>query len=109
MGVQLWRKRSAPTALGISRDDAATFLPDYVSLGILLADPFVSINFEGAGELVHIAVEREAVRGNLKMGICGEHAGDSASVRFATKLDWTTSSVQRIGCRSTGSLRHSRR
>ena len=87
------------TAFGISRDDAATFLPDYEALGILPADPFVSIDFEGVGELVRIAVERgKAVRGNLKMGICGEHAGDPASVRFCHQigLDYVSCSPYRV-------------
>ncbi|MEC9153426.1 MAG: pyruvate, phosphate dikinase, partial [Pseudomonadota bacterium] len=87
------------TAFGISRDDAATFLPDYESLGIFPADPFVSIDFEGVGELIRIAVERgKAVRGNLKMGICGEHAGDPASVRFCHQigLDYVSCSPYRV-------------
>ena len=87
------------TAFGISRDDAATFLPEYESLGILPADPFVSIDLEGVGELVRIAVERgKAVRGNLKMGICGEHGGDPASVRFCHQigLDYVSCSPYRV-------------
>jgi len=87
------------TTFGISRDDAATFLPNYESAGILSADPFVSIDPEGVGELVRIAVERgKAVRGNLKMGICGEHGGDPASIGFCHKigLDYVSCSPYRV-------------
>lgn len=87
------------TTFGISRDDAATFLPNYESAGILSADPFVSIDPEGVGELVRIAVERgKAVRGNLKMGICGEHGGDPASIAFCHKigLDYVSCSPYRV-------------
>lgn len=87
------------TAFGISRDDAATFLPDYESAGILPTDPFVSIDPEGVGELVSIAVERgKAVRNDLKMGICGEHGGDPASVAFCHKagLDYVSCSPYRV-------------
>ncbi|GIK80114.1 MAG: Pyruvate, phosphate dikinase [Pseudorhodoplanes sp.] len=71
------------TTFGISRDDAATFLGFYTARGILPADPFVSIDREGVGELVRIGVERgRKTRPNLKVGICGEHGGDPASVGF---------------------------
>lgn len=71
------------TALGISRDDAATFLGKYTEKGILPNDPFVSLDQDGVGELVRIAVERgKKVRPDIKLGVCGEHGGDPASIRF---------------------------
>src|SRR5437763_2145736 len=69
------------TTYGISRDDAASFLSTYIARGILAADPFVSVDREGVGELVRIGVERgRKTRPNLKIGICGEHGGDPSSV-----------------------------
>lgn len=87
------------TAFGISRDDAATFLPDYENAGIFPGDPFVSIDEDGVGELVRIAVERgRAQRPDLKMGICGEHGGDPASVDFCHRvgLDYVSCSPYRV-------------
>jgi pyruvate,orthophosphate dikinase len=87
------------TALGISRDDAATFLGPYTQKGILDADPFVTIDQEGVGELVKIGVERgRRVRKDLKLGICGEHGGDPASVRFCHEigLDYVSCSPYRV-------------
>ncbi len=87
------------TALGISRDDAASFLGIYTARGILPADPFVSIDRQGVGELVKIGVERgRKVRKNLKVGICGEHGGDPASVAFChdVKLDYVSCSPFRV-------------
>ena len=87
------------TTLGISRDDAASFLGIYTARGILPADPFVSIDQEGVGELVKIGVERgRKVRPKLKVGICGEHGGDPASVAFCheTKLDYVSCSPFRV-------------
>jgi pyruvate, orthophosphate dikinase len=76
------------TAFGISRDDAASFLNIYTAKGILPADPFVSLDRDGVGELVRIAVERgRKVRKALKLGICGEHGGDPASVAFCHEVD----------------------
>ncbi|MFY9754403.1 MAG: pyruvate, phosphate dikinase [Pseudolabrys sp.] len=78
------------TTFGISRDDAASFLGVYTARGILPADPFISIDQQGVGELVKIGVERgRKVRPKLKVGICGEHGGDPASVAFCheTNLD----------------------
>ena len=76
------------TTFGISRDDAASFLGIYTSRGILPADPFVTIDREGVGELVRIATERgRKVRRDLKLGICGEHGGDPASVAFCHEVD----------------------
>ncbi|MGE3869395.1 MAG: pyruvate, phosphate dikinase [Pseudorhodoplanes sp.] len=83
------------TTFGISRDDAASFLGTYTARGILPVDPFVSIDQEGVGELVRIGVERgRAVRPDLKVGICGEHGGDPASVAFchAVHLDYVSCS-----------------
>lgn len=75
------------TTYGISRDDAGSFLGAYVAKGILEIDPFISIDRDGVGELVKIGVERgRATRPNLKVGICGEHGGDPASVAFCHKI-----------------------
>jgi pyruvate,orthophosphate dikinase len=87
------------TTFGISRDDAASFLGIYTSKGILSADPFVSIDRDGVGELIHIATERgRKVRKNLKLGICGEHGGDPASVAFCHEagLDYVSCSPFRV-------------
>ncbi len=87
------------TTFGISRDDAATFLGTYIQRGILPVDPFVSIDQQGVGELVKIGVERgRKVRPKLKVGICGEHGGDPASVAFchAVKLDYVSCSPFRV-------------
>jgi pyruvate,orthophosphate dikinase len=87
------------TTFGISRDDAASFLGIYTARGILAADPFVSIDQQGVGELVRIGVERgRKVRKNLKVGICGEHGGDPASVAFCheAKLDYVSCSPFRV-------------
>ncbi len=87
------------TAFGISRDDAASFLGIYTARGILPADPFVSIDREGVGELVKIGVERgRKVRRDLKVGICGEHGGDPASVEFCheAELDYVSCSPFRV-------------
>ncbi|HKG01131.1 MAG TPA: pyruvate, phosphate dikinase, partial [Xanthobacteraceae bacterium] len=87
------------TTFGISRDDAASFLGIYTSKGILAADPFVTIDREGVGELVRIASERgRKVRGDLKLGICGEHGGDAASVAFCHEvgLDYVSCSPFRV-------------
>lgn len=75
------------TCFGISRDDAASFLMPYTQRGILPVDPFVSIDQDGVGELVKIGVERgRKVRPDLKVGICGEHGGDPASVAFCHRV-----------------------
>jgi pyruvate,orthophosphate dikinase len=76
------------TTFGISRDDASSFLGFYTQRGILACDPFVSIDREGVGELVRMGVERGRVaRPDLKVGICGEHGGDPASVAFCHEVD----------------------
>lgn len=75
------------TTFGISRDDAASFLGTYISKGILEIDPFVSLDQAGVGELVKIGVERgRKTRPNLKVGICGEHGGDPASIAFCHQI-----------------------
>jgi pyruvate, orthophosphate dikinase len=87
------------TTFGISRDDAASFLGVYTARGILPADPFISIDQQGVGELVKIGVERgRKVRPKLKVGICGEHGGDPASVAFCheTNLDYVSCSPFRV-------------
>jgi pyruvate,orthophosphate dikinase len=87
------------TTFGISRDDAASFLGIYTSKGILAVDPFVSIDRDGVGELVRIATERgRKVRQKLKLGICGEHGGDPASVSFCHELglDYVSCSPFRV-------------
>ncbi|MEQ8246055.1 MAG: pyruvate, phosphate dikinase [Alphaproteobacteria bacterium] len=87
------------TALGISRDDSGNFLEDYRTNGIFEIDPFVSIDQEGVGELVQIATERgRAARADLKLGICGEHGGDPASVHFfhTVGLDYVSASPYRV-------------
>jgi pyruvate,orthophosphate dikinase len=87
------------TTYGVSRDDAASFLGIYTARGILPADPFVSVDQVGVGELVRIGVERgRKVRPKLKVGICGEHGGDPASVAFfhSAKLDYVSCSPFRV-------------
>jgi pyruvate,orthophosphate dikinase len=87
------------TAFGISRDDAASFLGIYTARGILPSDPFVSIDREGVGELIRIATERgRKVRKDIKLGICGEHGGDPASVAFCDEigLDYVSCSPFRV-------------
>ena len=87
------------TALGISRDDAARFLGVYVEQGIYPRDPFVGIDEDGVGELVQIAADRgRAARPEIKLGICGEHGGDPASIAFCEKLglDYVSCSPYRV-------------
>ncbi len=87
------------TVFGLSRDDAGTFLPHYVELGILGKDPFVSIDVDGVGEMVRIAVEKgRATKNGLKLGICGEHGGDPASIAFCelVGLDYVSCSPYRV-------------
>jgi pyruvate,orthophosphate dikinase len=86
------------TTLGLSRDDAGKFLGTYVDAGLLEKDPFVSLDQSGVGELIRIAVERgRKTRGDLKLGICGEHGGDPASILFCEKagLDYVSCSPYR--------------
>ncbi|HLL27957.1 MAG TPA: pyruvate, phosphate dikinase [Xanthobacteraceae bacterium] len=87
------------TTFGISRDDAASFLGIYTGKGIFAVDPFVSIDREGVGELVRIATARgRKTRKNIKLGICGEHGGDPASVAFCVEvgLDYVSCSPYRV-------------
>jgi pyruvate,orthophosphate dikinase len=87
------------TALGISRDDASRFLGVYVEQGIYPRDPFVGIDEEGVGELVQIAADRgRSARPGLKLGICGEHGGDPASIAFCERLglDYVSCSPYRV-------------
>jgi pyruvate,orthophosphate dikinase len=87
------------TTFGISRDDAASFLGAYTSKGILAIDPFVSLDQEGVGEMIRIATQRgRKVRNALKLGICGEHGGDPASVAFCHDigLDYVSCSPYRV-------------
>jgi pyruvate, orthophosphate dikinase len=87
------------TTLGVSRDDASRFLTTYVDKGIYDRDPFVSLDVDGVGELVKLAVERgKATRPDIKLGICGEHGGDPASIAFceSTGLDYVSASPYRV-------------
>jgi pyruvate, orthophosphate dikinase len=87
------------TTLGVSRDDAARFLGTYVDKGIYAKDPFVSLDVDGVGELIELAAERgRKTRPEIKLGICGEHGGDPASIAFceATGLDYVSASPYRV-------------
>ncbi len=87
------------TVFGLSRDDAGKFLPAYIEQGILAKDPFVSIDVDGVGEMVRMATEKgRAVKPHLKLGICGEHGGDPASIAFcdAVGLDYVSCSPYRV-------------
>ncbi|WP_232492225.1 pyruvate, phosphate dikinase [Novosphingobium kaempferiae] len=87
------------TTLGVSRDDAARFLSPYVEKGIYPRDPFVSLDVEGVGQLVQLGAERgRATYDALKLGICGEHGGDPASIAFCEKvgLDYVSASPYRV-------------
>ncbi len=87
------------TTLGISRDDSANFISEYTAKGLFKTDPFVSIDIEGVGELLRIATTRgRKSRPDLKLGICGEHAGDPASISFCEeiRLDYVSCSPFRI-------------
>jgi len=87
------------TTFGISRDDSARFLGEYTAKGVIKTDPFVSLDIEGVGELVEIAASRgKATRPQIKLGICGEHGGDPASIRFCERvgLDYVSCSPFRV-------------
>ncbi len=87
------------TTFGLSRDDAGRFLPDYVAQGIMEKDPFVTLDQDGVGDLIQIAAERgRKTRPNIKMGICGEHGGDPASITFChnSRLDYVSCSPYRV-------------
>lgn len=87
------------TTLGVSRDDAGRFLTTYVDKGIYATDPFVSLDIEGVGELIEMAVARgRETRPDIKLGICGEHGGDPASIGFCEQagLDYVSASPYRV-------------
>jgi pyruvate,orthophosphate dikinase len=87
------------TTFGLSRDDAGKFLPFYVENGILEDDPFVTLDQEGVGALVRMGCERgRQTRAAIKLGICGEHGGDPASVIFCDSigLDYVSCSPFRV-------------
>jgi pyruvate,orthophosphate dikinase len=87
------------TTFGISRDDSGRFLGAYMAKGIFEKDPFVSIDIDGVGALVRIGAERgRAARPEVKLGICGEHGGDPASIAFCESigLDYVSCSAYRV-------------
>jgi pyruvate,orthophosphate dikinase len=87
------------TTLGLSRDDAGMFLPEYLAKGVLKTDPFVSIDRDGVGELIKIAAQRgRTTRPKLKLGICGEHGGDPDSILVCQEagLDYVSCSPFRV-------------
>ncbi len=87
------------TCLGLSRDDAGKFLPSYLSQGLLSQDPFVSIDREGVGALMRVAIEKgRKTRRTLEIGVCGEHGGDPKSVVFCHEigLDYVSCSPYRV-------------
>jgi pyruvate, orthophosphate dikinase len=87
------------TTYGLSRDDSGTFLGDYISQGIFENDPFASLDTEGVGQLIQMAAERgRKTRPGLKLGICGEHGGDPASIAFCETvgLDYVSCSPYRV-------------
>src|SRR5690349_738359 len=87
------------TTLGLSRDDASRFLGAYVDKGIFARDPFVSLDIDGVGQLVRLAAERgRRARPDIKLGICGEHGGDPASIAFCeeVRLDYVSASPYRV-------------
>ncbi|MBW8301359.1 MAG: pyruvate, phosphate dikinase, partial [Hydrogenophaga sp.] len=87
------------TTFGISRDDASAFIPTYQRKGIIEHDPFISLDFDGVGELIRIAAERgRKTRPDMKLGICGEHGGDPASIHFCESagLDYVSCSPFRV-------------
>jgi pyruvate,orthophosphate dikinase len=87
------------TTFGISRDDSGRFLNAYIDKGIFERDPFVSLDTEGVGDLIRIGAERgRATRPDIKIGICGEHGGDPASIAFCEQvgLDYVSCSPYRV-------------
>ena len=87
------------TAFGLSRDDSGSFLNEYLEKGLLAHDPFVSVDQDGVGQLISIAVEKgRKVKPNIHLGICGEHGGDPASINFFNKigLDYVSCSPYRV-------------
>jgi pyruvate,orthophosphate dikinase len=87
------------TTFGLSRDDAGRFLPQYVEQGVIPRDPFQSLDIGGVGKLVELASRLgRSVDADLKLGVCGEHGGDPASIQFfhATGLDYVSCSPYRV-------------
>ncbi len=87
------------TVFGLSRDDAGKFLPSYVDQGIVAKDPFISLDIEGVGAMIRLAAEKgRKTKNALKMGICGEHGGDPASIAFCESvgLDYVSCSPYRV-------------
>ena len=87
------------TVYGISRDDSASFSGAYQKLGIFEHDPFVTLDTTGVGEMIRIAAERgRKTRPDIKLGICGEHGGDPASIQFCREvgLDYVSCSPYRV-------------
>jgi pyruvate,orthophosphate dikinase len=87
------------TVFGLSRDDAGKFLPKYIEAGVFPKDPFVSIDPDGVGEMMRIGAEKgRSVKKHLKLGICGEHGGDPASIALCEKLglDYVSCSPYRV-------------
>jgi pyruvate,orthophosphate dikinase len=87
------------TTLGVSRDDAASFLGEYVRLGIYASDPFVALDQDGVGQLIRMGVERgRKAKPGLKVGICGEHGGEPSSVEFCHRegFDYVSCSPFRV-------------
>jgi pyruvate,orthophosphate dikinase len=86
------------TTMGLSRDDAGKFLPSYVDQGLIPADPFQSLDIEGSAVRPHACEKARAVKPAMKLGVCGEHGGDPASIRFfhAQKLDYVSCSPFRV-------------
>ena len=87
------------TALGMSRDDSGSFLPHYAELEIVKRNPFATIDQNGVGQLMQIAIEKgRKTRPKIKLGICGEHGGDPDSVKFCHRigLDYVSCSPFRV-------------
>jgi len=87
------------TTFGFSRDDISTFLPQYINNNIIKKDPFISLDINGVGELIKIAVKKaRLIKPKIKIGICGEHGGDSKSIAFfhAMKFDYISCSPFRL-------------
>ncbi len=77
------------TTFGLSRDDSAGFIQEYIEQGILCSDPFASLDQDGVGELIKISAERARSRNSkIKLGVCGEHGGDPSSIKFFSNLDF---------------------
>jgi len=87
------------TTFGISRDDAGSYLTTYLQKGLIEQDPFVSIDIDGVGALIEMAAGKgRSIRPDLKLGICGEHGGDPASIAFCEQvgLDYVSCSPFRV-------------